>query len=86
MLSRQAAAEVGRHGIRVNCLAPDTILTERTQRYLTAEQQQQWTATFPLGRMGTPEDVALATLFLSSASSAWLTGVTLDLAGGKVML
>jgi len=86
MLSRQVAAEVGKHGIRVNCLAPDTIMTERTVRYMSAEQQQQWTAAFPLGRMGTPEDVALATLFLSSASSAWLTGVTLDVAGGKVMV
>jgi 3-oxoacyl-[acyl-carrier protein] reductase len=86
MLSRQVAAEVGKHGIRVNCLAPDTIVTERTQRSMTAEQQQQWTTAFPLGRMGTPEDVALATLFLSSASSAWLTGVTLDVAGGKIML
>jgi 3-oxoacyl-[acyl-carrier protein] reductase len=86
MLSRQVAAEVGRHGIRVNCLAPDTIMTERTARYMSAEQRRQWTAAFPLGRMGTPEDVALATLFLSSASSAWLTGVTLDVAGGKIML
>ena len=86
MLSRHVAAEVGKHGIRVNCLTPDTIMTERTARYMSVEQQQQWTAAFPLGRMGTPEDVALATLFLSSASSAWLTGVTLDIAGGKIML
>ena len=47
---------------------------------------RQWAAAFPLGRMGTPEDVALATLFLASESSSWLTGVTLDVAGGKVML
>ena len=86
MLSRHVAAEVGKHGIRVNCLTPDTIMTERTARYMSVEQQQQWTAAFPLGRMGTPEDVALATLFLSSESSAWLTGVTLDIAGGKIML
>jgi 3-oxoacyl-[acyl-carrier protein] reductase len=86
MLSRQVAAEVGKHGIRVNCLAPDTIMTERITRYMPTEQQRQWTAAFPLGRMGAPEDVALATLFLSSASSAWLTGVTLDIAGGKIML
>jgi NAD(P)-dependent dehydrogenase (short-subunit alcohol dehydrogenase family) len=52
----------------------------------SAEQQQQWTAAFLLGRMGMPEDVAQATLFPASASSAWLTGVTLDIAGGKVML
>jgi 3-oxoacyl-[acyl-carrier protein] reductase len=86
MLSRQVASEVGEHGVRVNCLAPDSILTERTQRFMTEDQQQQWAASFPLGRMGAPEDVALATLFLASESSSWLTGVTLDVAGGKVML
>ena len=42
-------------------------------------------AAIPLGRLGTPEDVALATLFLASDSAAWLTGVTLDVAGGYVM-
>jgi 3-oxoacyl-[acyl-carrier protein] reductase len=40
----------------------------------------------PLGRLGTPDDVALATLFLASDSSSWLTGVTLDVAGGRIML
>lgn len=86
MLSRQVAGEAGEYGVRVNCLAPDSILTERTQRFMSEDQQQQWAASFPLGRMGAPEDVALATLFLASDSSSWLTGVTLDVAGGKVML
>jgi 3-oxoacyl-[acyl-carrier protein] reductase len=40
----------------------------------------------PLGRMGTTEDCALATLFLVSDSAAWLTGMTLDISGGRVML
>ena len=53
---------------------------------MTEDQVRQWTAAFALGRMGTPEDVALATLFLASESSSWLTGVTLDVAGGKIML
>ncbi len=86
MLSRQVASEVGEQGVRVNCLAPDSILTERTQRFMPEDQQQQWATMFPLGRMGKPEDVALATLFLASESSSWLTGVTLDVAGGKIML
>jgi 3-oxoacyl-[acyl-carrier protein] reductase len=86
MLSRQVAGEVGGHGVRVNCLAPDSILTERTRSYMTEDQVRQWAEAFPLGRMGTPEDVALATLFLASESSSWLTGVTLDIAGGKIML
>jgi 3-oxoacyl-[acyl-carrier protein] reductase len=40
----------------------------------------------PLGRMGTPEDVALATLFLASESSSWITGVTLVVAGGRIIV
>jgi 3-oxoacyl-[acyl-carrier protein] reductase len=86
MLSRKVAGEVGEHGVRVNCLAPHTVLTERVRRFMPEEQQRQMAAAIPLGRMGTPEDVGLATLFLASESSSWLTGVTLDVAGGTVML
>ncbi len=86
MLSRQVAGEVGEYGVRVNCLAPHTILTERVQRFTSEEQQRQMAAAIPLGRLGTPEDVGLATLFLASESSSWLSGVTLDVAGGKIML
>jgi 3-oxoacyl-[acyl-carrier protein] reductase len=84
--SRYVAAEVGEHGVRVNCLAPASILTERIQRLMPEAQQQQAAASFPLRRLGRPEDVALAVLFLASDASSWLTGVTLDVAGGRVML
>ncbi len=85
MLTRQVASEVGRHGVRVNCLAPHTILTEQLRRTAPEEWRRQMAAAVPLGRLGTPEDVALATVFLASDSAAWLTGVTLDVAGGYVM-
>lgn len=85
MLTRQVAAENGPYGIRVNCVSPSTILTEQIQQQLPAERRQQWAAQHPLGRLGTPEDVALTTLFLASASSAWLTGLTVDVAGGRIM-
>jgi NAD(P)-dependent dehydrogenase (short-subunit alcohol dehydrogenase family) len=49
---------------------------------MSGDQQQQWAASFPLGRMGASEDVALATLFLASKSSSWLTDVTLDTTPG----
>lgn len=84
-LSRQVADEVGQYGIRVNCVSPSTILTERILQHVSEEQQRQWTALHPLGRLGTPEDVALTTLFLASDSSLWLTGLTVDVAGGRVM-
>ena len=50
-----------------------------------ADWRQKMAAAIPLGRLGTPADVALAALFLVSDSAAWLTGVTLDVAGGYVM-
>jgi 3-oxoacyl-[acyl-carrier protein] reductase len=85
MLTRQVASEAGRHGVRVNCVAPHTILTEQIQQRAPEEWRQKMTAAVPLGRLGTPEDVALAAVFLASDSAAWITGVTLDVAGGYVM-
>jgi 3-oxoacyl-[acyl-carrier protein] reductase len=84
VLTREVASEVGAHGVRVNCLAPHTVLVERTRRFMPDEQQRRIAAEIPLRRLGAPEDVALATLFLASESSSWITGVTLDVAGGKV--
>ena len=86
MFSRHLAKEVGRHGVRVNCLAPAGVRTERMKRRMPEAVHRQAAARVPLGRMGMPEDVALATLFLASDSSSWITGVTLDVAGGKTML
>jgi 3-oxoacyl-[acyl-carrier protein] reductase len=84
MLACQVAHEVGKYGVRVNCLAPHTVLVERTRRFMPEEQQRRLAAEIPLRRLGTPEDVALATHFLPSGSSSWITGVTLDVAGGTV--
>jgi 3-oxoacyl-[acyl-carrier protein] reductase len=84
VLTSQVASEVGTYGVRANCLAPHTVLVERTRRLMPEEHQRQIAAEIPLRRLGTPEDVALTTLFLASESSSWITGVTLDVAGGKV--
>ena len=86
MFSRRLAAEVAPHGIRVNCVAPGAVLTERVANELTAARQKDIGVSVPLGRLGTPEDVASAILFLVSQSSAWLTGVTLDVTVGRIML
>jgi 3-oxoacyl-[acyl-carrier protein] reductase len=85
MLTRHLAAEVGVRGIRVNCVSPSAILTERTAARIPPERQAQMRAGFPLGRLGEVEDVAAAALFLLSSASAWITGATLDVAGGRVM-
>jgi len=84
MFSRHLANEVGRHGVRVNCIAPSAIMTERMQAAMPEAQQQALAASFPLGRIGMPEDVAEAALFLASGSAAWLTGLTIDVAGGRI--
>jgi 3-oxoacyl-[acyl-carrier protein] reductase len=86
MLTRHVALEVGRHGIRVNCVAPATVRSERVDKLLSQERQAEVAAMSPLGRMGVPEDVAAAALFLASESAGWLTGVTVDVAGGRIML
>jgi 3-oxoacyl-[acyl-carrier protein] reductase len=84
-LTQEVAKEVGRRGVRVNCVSPSTILTERLQETIPEDRREQMTAMHPLGRLGKPEDVGLAVLFLVSESSSWITGVTLDVAGGQVM-
>jgi 3-oxoacyl-[acyl-carrier protein] reductase len=87
MFTRHIAKELGPHGIRANCVAPATSLSERVERIMPDERRAEIAAMAPLGRLGVPEDTASATVFLvSDDASGWLTGVTLDIAGGRVML
>ena len=86
MLTRHVASQVGQYGVRVNCVAPSTVLTERTSRLMPDEVKQRFTALHPLGRLGEPKDVAEAACFLASDSASWVTGVVLDVAGGAVMV
>jgi 3-oxoacyl-[acyl-carrier protein] reductase len=86
LLSQELAAQAGPFGVRVNCLAPETILTERNQQQIPEAIQQQLSRAHPIQRLGTPEDVAHAALFLASDQSSWISGVTLDVAGGSVLV
>ena len=81
MHTRSAAFELGRHGIRVNAVAPGLI---DVAGLATAwpEGVQRWQAACPLGRLGQPDDVADAVLFLLSSASRWMTGATLTVDGG----
>jgi 3-oxoacyl-[acyl-carrier protein] reductase len=84
--TRHVAREVGPQGVRINCVAPATTTSERIERIMDDESQARTAALSPLGRLGVPADTAQATLFLLSGAASWLTGVTLDIAGGRVML
>jgi 3-oxoacyl-[acyl-carrier protein] reductase len=84
--TRHLANEVAPRGIRVNCVAPSAIENERLRTWTTEDQRRELAASFPLRRIGRPEDVAAATLFLASDASSWITGITLDVAGGKIMV
>jgi 3-oxoacyl-[acyl-carrier protein] reductase len=86
VFTRHAAKELGPHGIRVNCIAPATTLSERVDAVMTDEVRRLATELVPLGRIGLPEDSANAAVFLASEAASWLTGITIDVAGGRVML
>jgi 3-oxoacyl-[acyl-carrier protein] reductase len=86
ILTQDLAAQVGPYGIRVNCIAPETILTERNQQRIPDAQQQSLVDLHPIKRLGTPDDVARAARFLASDDAPWITGIILDVAGGAVMV
>jgi 3-oxoacyl-[acyl-carrier protein] reductase len=85
MMTQHLAAQVGPHGIRVNCLAPETILTDRNDQTIPDEMKKSLIEMHPIRRLGTPDDVARAALFLASDASSWITGEIIDIAGGAVM-
>lgn len=84
-MTKQLAHELGPVGIRVNAVAPSTIMTDRLAGRMPQEFKDRMLAEHPLGRLGTPLDVANVTAFLASDASSWLTGLTIDVAGGKWM-
>jgi 3-oxoacyl-[acyl-carrier protein] reductase len=80
-LTRDLAYEVGRHGIRVNAIAPGPIETPMA-RIAGEEQRQRIAANVPLGRIGQPEDIGNAVVFLASDAASFITGATLPVSGG----
>jgi 3-oxoacyl-[acyl-carrier protein] reductase len=86
LLVQDLALQAGPQGIRANVIAPETILTERTEAQIPAAKQAEMIETHPIRRLGTTDDVARAALFLASDAAGWITGVVLDVAGGAVMV
>lgn len=83
-MARSLAREIGSRGITVNCVAPGFIDTDMT-RGLPDAQRTQLTEQIPLGRLGHPDDIAHAVLFLASPGAGYITGATLHVNGGMYM-
>jgi 3-oxoacyl-[acyl-carrier protein] reductase len=83
--TKSLAQEIGSRNITVNCVAPGFIDTDMT-RALAPAQRAKLLENIPLGRLGSPEDVAHAVAFLASPKAAYITGVTLHVNGGMYMV
>jgi 3-oxoacyl-[acyl-carrier protein] reductase len=81
-LTVQLAVELGPIGVRVNAVAPGTILTPAVAQMLDEGRREQRRRTLPAGRLGTPEDVARAVAFLASDAADYITGQVLYVDGG----
>lgn len=84
-MSKSLAAEVASRGITVNTVAPGFIATAMTDA-LGDAQKDKLNAGIPMGRMGTPEDIAAAVVYLASAEAGYVTGQTLHVNGGMAMI
>ena len=84
--TKSMAVELAPHNIRVNCLCPvagDTAMLERFMGADTPELREKFRASVPLGRLSTPLDIANAALWLASDEAAFITGVALEVDGGR---
>ena len=86
-MTRALALELAQHNIRVNCICPAAVATPMLDEYLLTqkdhiEAQERLSALIPLKRVGMPEDVAHAALYLASGESSYVTGCVLMVDGG----
>jgi len=85
-LTRAIAKEVAPFNITVNAVCPGLIDTEMVRQEVTSEKLQLYLDSFPIPRLGTPEEVAQTFLFLASEEAAYITGASIDINGGDLML
>jgi len=83
-MSQSVAKEVATRGITVNCIAPGWIGTDMTDE-LSDEVKEQFLSRIPASRIGAPEDIAHAALFLASDEASYITGQTITVDGGRVI-
>lgn len=84
-MSKSIAAEVASRGITVNCVAPGFMKSAMTDA-LNSKQQETILQSIPQGKMGTPEDIAAAVVYLASSEAGYVTGQTLHVNGGMAMV
>ena len=84
-ITKSLSAEVASRNITANCIAPGFIATAMTDA-LTDDQKAQIDSTIPAGRMGSPEDIAAAAVYLSSEEAGYVTGQTLHVNGGMARI
>lgn len=83
-MSKSIAREIGARGVTVNCVAPGFIATDMTDA-LTEAQKSALLSQIPMGRLGSPEDIAEAVVFLASPAAAYITGQVIEVNGGMRM-
>jgi len=84
-MSKSIASEVASRGITINCVAPGFIATPMTD-VLTDDQKSKMTTNIPMGKMGSPKDIANGIMFLASEEASYITGQTLHINGGMIMI
>ena len=85
-LTRAAAKELGQYGITVNAVCPGMIDTELTHENASPELLQRLAASYPVPRLGTPLEVADLICFIASEAAGYITGASLDINGGDLMM
>jgi len=84
--TRHLAKESARHGITVNAVCPGLIDTDMVRSTISEDRQAAYAASFPIARLGRPEEVAELIAFLASDRAAYITGASMDINGGDLMI
>jgi NAD(P)-dependent dehydrogenase (short-subunit alcohol dehydrogenase family) len=86
MMTQYLAKDIGSYNITANTIAPGTTMTDRVKKMLTPEKKEMFTKACPLGRLAQPEEISDVITFLASDESRYITGATIDVNGGRLML